>query len=140
MSSEALAQAVVTKEADVEWRRMRALTTAWEIHAIEQHQKFLYMVLEDDGQTYADAVSEPLITSVKELSKCSKEDLQGRIEYCMATYGPDAMSFAVGDSQLDVVEGMACAQFGNDFEDHSIVEGPKSLHRMSLNSSQLINI
>ncbi|KAG1792269.1 uncharacterized protein HD556DRAFT_1380090 [Suillus plorans] len=52
LSPEAIAQAVATKQADVEWRRMRALTTAWEIQAIEEHKRFLQMVLEDDGDAY----------------------------------------------------------------------------------------
>lgn len=60
LSSRPLAQATLTKEADVESRRLRTLTTAWEIYALEQHQRFLQMVLEDDGGTYASASVEPL--------------------------------------------------------------------------------
>ncbi|KAG2737553.1 hypothetical protein P692DRAFT_20761460 [Suillus brevipes Sb2] len=136
LSSQAVAQAVVTKEADVEWRRLRALTTAWEIHAIEQHQKFLYMVFEDDSQIYTSAASEPLITSIQEFSNSNMENLQRRIEDCRATFGPDAMSFAVADSQLDLVEDIACVHFGDDSEDHSSVGGSKSLCRVPLISSQ----
>lgn len=113
LSSQALAQAVLTKEADVEWRRLRTLATAWEIHAMEQHQRFLQMILEDDGQTYASAAAEPLATSVEALSSCSIEELQERIDICKVAYGSDVTSFATGDSQLDLIEDIACAQLGD---------------------------
>ncbi|KAG1791582.1 uncharacterized protein HD556DRAFT_1385557 [Suillus plorans] len=64
LSSKAIAQAVVMKQADVQWRRMRALTTAWEIQAITEHKIFLQMVLQDDGSTHASAASEPDFTNL----------------------------------------------------------------------------
>ncbi|KAG2139708.1 hypothetical protein DEU56DRAFT_301097 [Suillus clintonianus] len=41
LSSEAIAQALLTKEADLECRRLTALLTAWRIEASERHTKFL---------------------------------------------------------------------------------------------------
>jgi hypothetical protein len=117
LSSEAIAQAVLTKEADVEWRRLRTLTTAWEIYALEQHQRFLHMVLEDDSETYASATSEPLTTSIEALSRCNLEELQDRINLCQAVYDTDATSFTAGYNQLDLMEDIACAHLGDEPKD-----------------------
>ncbi|KAG2157243.1 hypothetical protein DEU56DRAFT_905906 [Suillus clintonianus] len=89
LSSGAIAQAVITKQADIEWRRVRALATAW-IQAIEEHKRFLQMVLEDD-----------------ELSKGSVDELNERLHSCMAAYSPDVTSLAVGHKQLDLMEDIA---------------------------------
>ncbi|KAG2139093.1 uncharacterized protein EDB93DRAFT_1106200 [Suillus bovinus] len=69
LSLEALAQAVVTQHAEVEWRCLCALTTAWHIEAIEQHSKLLHMILEREAQTYANAASESLNTLFKQLNQ-----------------------------------------------------------------------
>ncbi|KAG1887893.1 uncharacterized protein F5891DRAFT_1076788, partial [Suillus fuscotomentosus] len=107
LSSEEISQAVITKHADIEWRRMRALTTAWEIQAIEEYKRFLSMVLEDDGSTYASAASEPWDTSLQELAKGNVGELDERLHFCMSTYNPDITSLAVGEKQLDLVDSMA---------------------------------
>jgi uncharacterized protein YerC len=107
LSPEAIAQAVITKRTDVEWRRMRALTTAWEIQAIEEQKRFLQMVLEDDGDTYVNAASEPRDTSLQGISRGNVDELDERLHFCVAVYKPDITSLAVGDKQLDLVEGMA---------------------------------
>ncbi|KAG1849718.1 hypothetical protein F4604DRAFT_1934733 [Suillus subluteus] len=107
LSSDAIAQAVITKQADVEWRGVCALATAWEIQAIKEHKIFLQMVLEDDGDTYASAASEPWGTSLQELSRGSVDELNERLHFCMAVYRPDMISLSVGDKQLDLVEDIA---------------------------------
>ncbi|KAG1839158.1 hypothetical protein F4604DRAFT_1940923 [Suillus subluteus] len=107
LSSEAAAQAVVTMHADVEWRRLCALTTAWEIHAHEQHLKFLHMVLEDEGETYANASSESLRTLVTELTRSSKKEVEDSIGFGVTAYSHDVTLFAVGDAQLDRLESAA---------------------------------
>ncbi|KAG1789967.1 uncharacterized protein HD556DRAFT_1446542 [Suillus plorans] len=104
LSSEAAAQAVVTMHADVEWRRVCCLATAWEIYASEEHLKFLHMVLEDQGERYASAGSEPFGTSVEGLVSCSEEELKDWIDFGVAAYSHDVTSFAVGDTQLDYLE------------------------------------
>ncbi|KAG1780461.1 hypothetical protein EV702DRAFT_1077652 [Suillus placidus] len=106
LSSEAAAQAVVTMHADVEWRHVCALATAWEIYASEEHLKFLHMVLEDEGERYASAAREPLGTSIQELATSHEEDLKERIDSGVAAYSRDVTSFAVGDTQLDCLENL----------------------------------
>ncbi|KAG1729411.1 hypothetical protein EDD22DRAFT_853140 [Suillus occidentalis] len=112
LSSEAAAQAVVTMHADVEWRRMCALTTAWEIHAHEQHLKFLHMILEDEGDTYANASLESLHVSLKGLVSTPKKKIEDDIGFSVTTYSDDVTSFAVGDSQLAFLES-AASSFSN---------------------------
>jgi hypothetical protein len=107
LSTEAMAQAVLTKEADLEWRRLSALATAWRIEASERHTKFLHMVLECEADTYASAASEPLDTSLQALVESSKEELQDRTDFDVVTYDRDATSFAVADEQLSGMESYA---------------------------------
>lgn len=109
LSSEARAQAVVTQHAEVEWRRLCALTTAWRIEAIEQHSKLLHMVLEREAEVYASAASEPLNTSVKELVNCAtKEELEDQKECTIAVYDDDTKSFAEADAELNHMETFVC--------------------------------
>lgn len=117
LSSVAIAQAVLTKEADVEWRRLRTLTTAWEIYALEQHQRFLHMLLEDDSEKYASATSEPLTTSIEALSHCSVEELQERKDLCQVVYDTDITSLAAGHDQLDLIEDIGCARLDDEPKD-----------------------
>lgn len=90
--------------ADVEWRRTIAVARAWEINARREHLKFLLMTLEVDGETYANAASEPLDTSMKELLAYSKDDIKGTIDDGVAAFSRDVLSFTVADSQLDYLE------------------------------------
>ncbi|KAG1759633.1 hypothetical protein EDD22DRAFT_849118 [Suillus occidentalis] len=109
LSSEARTQAVVTQHAEVEWRRLCALTTAWRIEAMEQHSKLLHMVLEREAEVYANAASEPLNTSMKELVNCTtKEELEDQKECTIAVYDDDTTSFAEADAELDHMETFVC--------------------------------
>lgn len=76
-----MAQAVLTKEADVESRR---------IEASERHTKFLHMVLQCDADSYASATSEPLNTS-----------------FGSVAYNHDVTSFAVAYEQFSDMENYA---------------------------------
>lgn len=130
LSSEAAAQAVITMHADIEWRRMCCLATAWEIYASEEHLKFLHMVLEDQGERYASAGSEPFGTSVEGLVSCSEEELKDRIDFGVAAYSHDVTSFAVGDTQLDYLENTCkCAHLPTSnvaADDHKATDSDKS--------------
>ncbi|KAG1782299.1 hypothetical protein EV702DRAFT_1041171 [Suillus placidus] len=114
LSSEAAAQAVVTMHADVEWRRVCCLATAWEIYASEEHLKFLHMVLEDEGERYASASSEPFGTSVEGLISCSEEELKDQIDFGVAAYSHDVTSFAVGDTHSDYLENTPTDSYDSD--------------------------
>ncbi|KAG1872248.1 hypothetical protein F4604DRAFT_1925868 [Suillus subluteus] len=117
LTSEAAAQAVVTMHADVEWRRVCALATAWEIYASEEHLKFPHMVLEDEGERYANAAWEPLGTSIQELTRSHEEDIKEKIDSSIAAYSHDVTLFTVGDAQLDYLE---VADMDNDSDDSGV--------------------
>ncbi|KAG1794644.1 uncharacterized protein HD556DRAFT_1308002 [Suillus plorans] len=104
LSPGAAAQAVVTMHADIEWRRVCALATAWEIYASEEHLKFLHMVLEDEGEEYANASQEPLGISVQELVRSNETDIKEQIDCSVTAYSDNIALFSVGDTQLDYLE------------------------------------
>ncbi|KAG1850467.1 hypothetical protein C8R48DRAFT_676690 [Suillus tomentosus] len=88
LSNEAVAQAVLTKEADVEYRRLSAMAMAWQIEA-------------------TDASSEDLETLVPALASSRKEELRDRTDFGVAAYSHDAASFTVADEQLNHLEKLA---------------------------------
>jgi hypothetical protein len=98
-------------EADVEFRCLRALTTAWEIYAYEQHIKFLHMVLECQGETYANAALEPLGTSIRELAKRSEGELKDHMGFSIAAYSHDEVSFDLGATQVDILDSIPRTYF-----------------------------
>ncbi|KAG0700313.1 hypothetical protein DFH29DRAFT_1001203 [Suillus ampliporus] len=120
LSSEAAAQAVATLHADVEWRRVCCLAMAWEIHASEEHLKFLHMVLEDEGERYASAASEPIGSSVEELVSCSEEEVKERIDFGVTAYSHDVILFTVGDTQLDYLENTHMFMDSGESDDSGI--------------------
>ncbi|KAG1720764.1 hypothetical protein EDD22DRAFT_854567 [Suillus occidentalis] len=93
MSSEAVAQAVLTKEADLEWKHLRTLASTWEI--------------EDKAACLASASKEPMVVSFEALANCSMEELKTCIAFSIAAYGQDRMSFIATDAQLDYLKGLA---------------------------------
>lgn len=93
-----MAQAVLTKEADVESRR---------IEASERHTKFLHMVLQCDADSYASATSEPLNTSLQAFVQCSREELQDLTDFGSVAYNHDVTSFAVAYEQFSDMENYA---------------------------------
>ncbi|KAG2087905.1 uncharacterized protein F5147DRAFT_781170 [Suillus discolor] len=97
MSSEAVAQAVLTKEADLEWKRLRALASAWEIE----------ILLEDEAACLANASKEPLAISLESLANYSMEELKTRTAFSIAAYSQDRTSFIATDAQLDHLEFLA---------------------------------
>ncbi|KAG0692047.1 hypothetical protein DFH29DRAFT_883161 [Suillus ampliporus] len=103
LSSEAAAQAVVTMHADVEWRLL-----SLEISPYGS---------EDEGETYANASSESLSTSMKELIRSSKKGIEDSIDFGITAYDHDVTSFAVGDTQLDRLERAALRAQGDSSED-----------------------
>jgi len=111
LSPHAVAQAVVTMHAEVEFRRVRALARAHEIHATTQRLRLLHMVLEDEGEIYANAALEPLDTSIGEIVNCSKNQTRDDLNLGITAYSREVMSFAVADSQLDHFEGTARVSF-----------------------------
>ncbi|KAG1832258.1 hypothetical protein DFJ58DRAFT_847946 [Suillus subalutaceus] len=106
MSGKAVAQAVVAMQATRESKRLRVLTTAWEIESSVQRTKLLETMLEQDALEYARSDAEA--SSFKKLlvGRTSK-DLNIDIDFNIGAYNCDITSFVVSDIQLDHIEDLA---------------------------------
>ncbi|KAG0708109.1 hypothetical protein DFH29DRAFT_994363 [Suillus ampliporus] len=60
LTPDALAQAIITIQADIEWRHVRALAAALHVDAVNQRSKFIGITVKSEAETYANAISEPL--------------------------------------------------------------------------------
>ncbi|KAG2339316.1 hypothetical protein BDR05DRAFT_1003427 [Suillus weaverae] len=113
VSHEAITQAVLMKEADVEYRHLSAMAMAWRIEATERHTKFLHMLLEQAADKYVTTPSEKLEALVPALASCSKEELGDDRDFSVAAYSHDAASFAAADEQLSHMEMFAQDHYGS---------------------------
>ncbi|KAG2054021.1 hypothetical protein BDR06DRAFT_971925 [Suillus hirtellus] len=86
LSPEALAQAVVAVQANIEWRH-------------------------GEMETYINAASEPLNTAIEVLSSSTSDELVNHKNCSIAAYEDDAMLFATADTEFDQVQSFACMHF-----------------------------
>jgi hypothetical protein len=122
LSCEAIAQAVLTKEADLEWKRLSALASAWEIEVCKRHKRLVRIIHDDKARTYASAASEPLLTSLETLvnSDLDSPELQRRMAFAISAYSQDKSTYSAADAQLDHLEHLAREHYDQveSFEDH----------------------
>ncbi|KAG2046145.1 hypothetical protein BDR06DRAFT_1013132 [Suillus hirtellus] len=111
MSSQAVAQAVLMKEADLEWKCLRALASAWKIKVSQQHTRLLQILLKDKAACFANATKEPLAILLEALANCNMAELKNHTAFSMAMYGQDRTSFIATDAQLDHLECLACEHY-----------------------------
>jgi hypothetical protein len=105
----ALAQAIVAIQADIEWRRVRALAAALHVDALKQRSKFIGITVQSEAEAYADAVSEPVEKSIEALSSFTASELNDHSS--IAAYERDMTSFVTADAEFDEVERFACGHF-----------------------------
>ncbi|KIK34603.1 hypothetical protein CY34DRAFT_17606 [Suillus luteus UH-Slu-Lm8-n1] len=125
----ALAHAVDAIQADIEWRRVRAIAAALHVDAVQKHSKFLDVTATSEADTYVNAVSEPLETAYEVLASCTHDELNDRKNCSIATYELEETSFVAADTEFDhfenialtVVdsEGSACSSDEELFDDNS---------------------
>lgn len=120
LSSEAIAQAVLTKEADLEWKRLSALASAWEIEVFRRHKRLARIIHDDKARTYASSASEPLLTSLETLvnSNLDSGELQTRMAFAVSAYSEDKSLYSAADAQLDNLEHLAREHYSEAVEDH----------------------
>jgi hypothetical protein len=111
LSPEALAQAVIAIQADVEWRRVRAIAAALRVDAVQQHSKFLDITVQSETEMYVSAASEPLNTAIEALAGCTTDEVADRKNCSIAAYDLDATSFVTADMEFDQVKNISCAHF-----------------------------
>ncbi|KAG1762424.1 hypothetical protein EDD22DRAFT_847104 [Suillus occidentalis] len=129
LSDVAVAQAVVTMHAEVEFRRARALARAHQVNAATQRLRLLHIALEVEGEAYAYAASEPLETSIGEMAKMNKKDTRDEINLGVAAFSQDVMSFAVADSHFDHLEGI-CRRRKSNASTKSLTGDPLAYSRL----------
>jgi hypothetical protein len=111
LTPEARAHAMIAIQADIEWRRVRAIAAALHVDAVQKHSMFLDVTAKSEADTYVDAVLEPFETAFEALSSCTTEELDNRKNCSIAAYNLDETSFAAADIEFDHVENIACAHF-----------------------------
>ncbi|KAG0696979.1 hypothetical protein DFH29DRAFT_1004118 [Suillus ampliporus] len=117
MSAQTIAQAVVAKTATRESKRLRALTTAWEIEASIQHAKLLQMLLQQDTlqfvQSTADVSSYQTLWVERNnelqalLARSNLQQFNANVDFHVGAYSRDIATFTVVDLQLDQLESVA---------------------------------
>jgi ribosomal protein S13 len=106
ISGKAVAQAVVAMQATRESKRLRVLTTAWEIESSIQRTKLLETMLEQDALEYVRSDAEASCFR-KLLVGRTQSDLNIDIDFNIGAYNCDITSFVVSDVQLDHIEDLA---------------------------------
>ncbi|KAG9310721.1 hypothetical protein JVU11DRAFT_9322 [Chiua virens] len=103
LSDRAMRQALEARQADRESKRLRALSTAWEIEASDRHRNLLLTLLEDDTRHLNKAANEVAFFE-KVLERRSVKELENDIDFDVGAYGQDLRSLSVVDERLDQLE------------------------------------
>ncbi|KAG1757985.1 hypothetical protein EDB19DRAFT_1901468 [Suillus lakei] len=122
MSGKVAAQAVVAMQATRESKRLRVLTTAWEIESSVQRTKLLEMMLEQDALEFVRSDAEASYFKKLLVGRTSK-DLNVDIDFNIGAYSCDVTSFVVADVQLDHIEGLARSLCQPEEDDDDSMEG-----------------
>jgi hypothetical protein len=93
-------------QATRESKRLRVLTTAWDIESSIQRTKLFETMLEQDALEYVHSDAEASCFS-KLLVGRTQNDLNFDIDFNIGAYNCDITSFVVSDVQLDHIEDLA---------------------------------
>ncbi|KAG1901729.1 uncharacterized protein F5891DRAFT_1187190 [Suillus fuscotomentosus] len=105
LSKETITQIVVAKRAACESMRLRAMTTAWEIQASSEHSKLLELIFKEEARKFANRAA--AVSFMEMLVPQNKQELEASMDFHVGAYSHDLTSLAVGDLQLEQVEGLA---------------------------------
>ena len=100
LSDDAVRQALEARRADREAKRLRALSTAWEIEAADRHRGFLVTLHGQEIQRFNWAADDEALFE-KILERGSLEDLENNTDFNIRAYSHDLTSLAVADERLD---------------------------------------
>jgi hypothetical protein len=100
MPDETVYHAVIAKKADLEFKRLRALTSAWELESAEKHAVLLQQILKNRNMDYADSLEEASLLE-KILVKRSRNQLEDDSDFVIAAYTHDFMAFNIADTQFE---------------------------------------
>ncbi|KAI6145067.1 hypothetical protein BKA82DRAFT_20870 [Pisolithus tinctorius] len=109
------------KEADRESRRLRALTTAWEIEAIDCRRDFLLAMQEEEETQFLRSTKD--LQFFKDImERRSVSQLEEEEEYHIGAYGQDLTLLALEDERLNQMEEVT-----GKFEDNKVLDSKDNL-------------
>ena len=115
LSDDAVRQALEARRADREAKRLRSLSTAWEIEAADRHRGFLVTLHGQEIQRFNWAADDEALFE-KILERGSLEDLENNTDFNIRAYSHDLTSLAVADERLD--------QMGVEITRHELDDRP----------------
>ncbi|KAI5996613.1 hypothetical protein F5J12DRAFT_896142 [Pisolithus orientalis] len=120
LSERAFQKALAMKEDDQELRQLHALTTAWEIEAINHQRDFLLVMQEEETQFIWSTKDLQLFKDIMEC--CSVSQLEEQDEYHIGAYGQDLMLLALEDEHLSQMEEVT-----GKLEDNKVLDSKDNL-------------
>lgn len=103
MPKDAFHRALAMKEAEREAARLRALTTAWELEAINRRKDFLLAAQAEDVQKFVQSADD-LQLFMTILEHRSVDELKDEEDFHIAAYGQDLTQLAMEDERLSQME------------------------------------
>jgi hypothetical protein len=100
MPDETVYHAVIAKKADLEFKRLRALTSAWELESAEKHAVLLQQIYKNRNMDYVDSLAEASVLE-KILVKRSRNQLEDDSDFVIAAYTHDYTAFNIADTQFE---------------------------------------
>ncbi|KAG2370328.1 hypothetical protein BDR07DRAFT_1476324 [Suillus spraguei] len=110
LSCEAIAQAVLMKEADLEWK----------------HLRLAHIIHKDKAKTYSSATSEPFLSLLERLanSDLGPGELQSCMAFTIAAYSDDKSLYSTTDAQLDQLKHLACEHYHSESVEYYMPASP----------------
>ncbi|KAI6098240.1 hypothetical protein EDD16DRAFT_1718086 [Pisolithus croceorrhizus] len=106
MPKDAFHRALAMKEADREAARLHALTTAWELEAVNRRRDFLLAAQAEDVQRFIRSADD-LWLFMTVLEHCSVDELKDEEDFHLAAYGQDLTQLTLEDEHLSQMEECA---------------------------------
>lgn len=109
MPDEIIQDAVLAAQADREYARLLAITSAWGLEKIEQRARLQTKIMKHNTKMYADKLAEASFFEAL-LVKRTRSQLEDDADFTIAAYVEDFTAFTVADMKLDQLEDVADAR------------------------------
>ncbi|KAG1770347.1 hypothetical protein EV702DRAFT_1202395 [Suillus placidus] len=109
MPDEVIQDAVLVAQAECEYARLLAISSAWGLEKIERCARLQKKIVKHNSQMYADSMAEASFFEAL-LVKHTRTQLEDDADFTIAAYVEDFTSFTVADLKLDQLEDVADAR------------------------------